>query len=160
MTERLVDEKWAQYPCTVLEFLVPRAPRIDLRRPLGRAERAILEELDLARPFAVFTAENPWGEHVEDAPTDDAEEAAARRNAERRTRLEDELRDAGVRFIRCDGVAPDGDYREHAVAALLPRDDAVAIAKRYRQLAIFWFDGARFWLVGALAQRVDEPLPA
>ncbi|HEX2780450.1 MAG TPA: DUF3293 domain-containing protein, partial [Gemmatimonadaceae bacterium] len=157
---RLVDEKWAPYPCTVLEFLVPRAPRIDLRKPVGRAERAVLEELGLARPFTIFTAENPWGENAEDAPTDRAEEAAERRNAERRERLEAELRDADVRFLRCDGVAPDGDYREHAVAALLPKDEAIAKAKQYRQLAIFWFDGARFWLASALAAKPDEPLPA
>jgi hypothetical protein len=156
---RLVDEKWSQYPCTVLELLAPDAPRIDLRRPLGDRERAMLREHGLDVPFAIFTAENPWGENAEDEPTPAAEDAAERRNAERRDRLERELRAAGVRFVRCDGVAPDGDYREHGVAALLEKEGALEMARRYRQLAIFWFDGRDFWLVGALADRPPMRLP-
>lgn len=158
--DALVDEKWAQYPRTILEFPVPGAPRIDLRRPLGEREHALLRELRLDRPFAVLTAENPWGENAEDEPSDAAEAAAERRNAERRDDLERELREHGVTFARCDGVAPDGDYREHGVAAILERDAAVELARRYRQLAIFWFDGRQFWLVAALADKPAERLPA
>ena len=156
---RTLDEKWDQYPNTVLEFVVPGNPRIDLRRPVGSAERETLRALGLTRPFAVMTAENPWGENAEDAPTEGAEAAAERRNAERRHRLEQELRDAGVIFLRCDGVAPDGDYREHGVAALLGREEAVRLATEYKQLAIFWFDGRGFVLVGAIARKPDRRLP-
>ena len=156
---RLVDENWSQYPCTVLELIAPGAPRIDLRRPLGDRERAILREHGLDLPFAIFTAENPWGENAEDEPTPAAEDAAERRNSARRERLEEELRGADVRFVRCDGVAPDGDYREHGVAALLDKAAALATARRYRQLAIFWYDGRDFWLVGALADRPPMRLP-
>lgn len=154
-----IDEKWEQYPCTVLEFPGESAGRIDLRRPIGDRERALLRSLGLDEPFAVFTAENPWGENAEDEPTGSAEDAAERRNAERRRRLEGELRDAGVRFRRCDGVAPDGDYREHAVAVTMPREEAVKLARRYKQLAIFWYDGHRFVLVGAVAGKPDRKLP-
>jgi hypothetical protein len=157
---RIVDEKWDEYPCTVLEFIVEGRPRIDLRRPLGDAERATLRRLGLYRPFAVLTAENPWGENAEDAPTERAEEAAERRNADRRARLEQDLRDAGITFHGCDGVAPDGDYREHGAAILTTRDRAVALAVQYKQLAIFWFDGTTFWLVGAVARKPDRRLPA
>ena len=156
---RSIDEKWDEYPNTVLEFLVPGNPRVDLRCPVGSAERATLRALGLDRPFAVMTAENPWGENAEDKPTEAAEEAAEHRNAERRRRLEQELRGAGVHFVSCDGVAPDGDYREHGVAALLPRDGAVALATEYKQLAIFWFDGRDFVLVGAIARKPDRRLP-
>ena len=156
---RSIDEKWDEYPNTVLEFLVPGNPRIDLRRPVGGAERETLRALGLDRAFAVLTAENPWGENAEDKPTDTAEAAAERRNVERRRRLEQELRDAGVPFVWCDGVAPDGEYREHGVAALLARDRAVALATAYKQLAIFWFDGRAFVLVGAVAKKPDRPLP-
>lgn len=161
MAERVlsIDEKWEQYPNTILEFLVPGNPRIDLRRPIGGAERARLRALGLNRPFAVMTAENPWGENAEDKPTDAAEEAAEQRNADRRRRLEQELRDAGVLFVWCDGVAPDGDYREHGVAALLSRERAVRMAIDYKQLAIFWFDGRDFVLVGAVARKPDRRLP-
>ncbi|HEX8850449.1 MAG TPA: DUF3293 domain-containing protein [Gemmatimonadaceae bacterium] len=155
----LVEEKWANYPRTVLEFPVPGAPRIDLRRPVGERERALLGERGLTSAFAVLTAENPWGANAEDQPTDAGEEAAERRNAERRARLERELREAGIAFVRCDGVAPDGDYREHGVALTVEQRKAVEIARRYRQLAFFWFDGRDFWLVGAVADKGPERLP-
>ncbi|NUQ19775.1 MAG: DUF3293 domain-containing protein [Gemmatimonadaceae bacterium] len=158
--ESLVDEKWSQYPRTILEFLAPGAPRIDLRKPLGPREHALLRDLRLDRAFAVLTAENPWGENAEDEPTGAAEDVAERRNATRRERLERELREAHVAFVRCDGVAPEGDYREHGVAALVERETAVAMARRYRQLAIFWFDGEQFWLIGAVADKPPERLPA
>lgn len=156
----LVEKKWTQYPCTVLELLVPGKPRIDLRKRLGDRERAILHDLGLDRPFAVLTAENPWGENAEDEPSAAQEDAAERRNAVRRENLERELRSGGTRFVPCDGVAPDGDYREHGVAALLERDAAVSVARRYRQLAIFWYDGRDFWLVGAIAEKPSLRLPA
>jgi hypothetical protein len=161
MAERAtsIDGKWDEYPNTVLEFLVPGSPRIDLRRPIGGAERDRLRALGLNRPFAVMTAENPWGENAEDKSSEAAEAAAERRNAERRRQLEQELRDAGVTFVWCDGVAPDGEYREHGVAALLARDAAVKLAVKYRQLAIFWYDGSGFRLVGAVADKPDRPLP-
>ena len=155
-----VEEKWAQYPCTVLELRVPDRPRIDLRKALGDRDRAMLRDLGLDRPFAVLTAENPWGENAEDEPSAAREDAAERRNASRREELERELRSAGTRFVHCDGVAPDGDYREHGVAALLEREAAISIARRYRQLAIFWYDGRDFWLVGAVAEKPSLRLPA
>lgn len=156
----LVEEKWAQYPCTVLELLVPGRPRIDLRKPVVEKDRALLRDLGLDRSFAVLTAENPWGENAEDEPSAAREDAAERRNAARRERLELELRSAGTTFLPCDGVAPDGEYREHGVAVVLDRDAAIAVARRYRQLAIFWYDGRDFWLVGAIADKPAERLPA
>ena len=153
------DEKWAQYPCTILEFAPPDRLRIDLRRPLGTAERATLAALGLDRPFAVLTAENPLGENAEDKPTAAEEAATERRNAGRRLELEAELRKGGVEFQPCDGVAPDGEYRERGVAVVLPREQAVMLARRFGQLAIFWFDGRNFSLVGAVARNAAEKLP-
>jgi Protein of unknown function (DUF3293) len=157
--ETIIEEKWAQYPCTILEFAPPARLRIDLRRPLGAAERATLAALGLDRPFAVLTAENPLGENAEDKPTAAQEAATERRNADRRAELEAELRRAGVEFQPCDGVAPDGDYREQGVAVVLPKEQAVMLARRFGQLAIFWFDGRAFSLVGAVARNPTEKLP-
>ena len=157
--EMIADDKWAQYPCTVLEFAPPDRLRIDLRRPLGAPERATLVALGLNRPFAVLTAENPMGENAEDKPTAAQEEMTERRNATRREELEAELRRSGVEYQPCDGVAPDGDYREHGVAVVLPREQAVMLARRFGQLAIFWFDGRAFSLVGAVARKASEKLP-
>ena len=153
------DEKWAQYPCTILEFAPPDSLRIDLRRPLGTPERAILASLGLDRPFAVLTAENPMGENTEDKPTATQQAAADSRNDSRRAELEAELRKSGIEFQPCDGVAADGDYREHGVAVVLPREQAVMLARRFGQLAIFWFDGRNFSLVGAVARKASEKLP-
>lgn len=153
------EEKWAQYPCTILEFAPPDRLRIDLRQPLGSAERATLASLGLDRPFAVLTAENPLGENAEDKPTAAEEVATDLRNAARNSALEAELRKTGVEFQPCDGVAPDGEYREHGVAVVLPREQAVMLARRFGQLAIFWFDGRNFSLVGAVARKATEKLP-
>jgi len=157
--DKINEDKWAQYPCTVLEFAPPDRLRIDLRRPLGAPERATLASLGLDRPFAVLTAENPMGENAEDEPTEAEEEATESRNHARRAELEAELRRAGVEFQPCDGVAPDGEYREQGVAVVLPREQAVMLARRFGQLAIFWFDGRNFSLVGAVARNPSEKLP-
>jgi hypothetical protein len=71
--QSLLEAKWASYPCTILEFAPPERVRIDLRLPLGRPERAALASLGLDRPFAVLTAENPFGENPEDEPTANGE---------------------------------------------------------------------------------------
>lgn len=157
--QQLIDEKWARYPQTILEFAPPDRPRIDLRRPLGAPERAILATLGLDRPFAVLTAENPMGENAEDKPTAEQEAETERRNAARRAELQQQLEKSSAEFQPCDGVAVDGDYREHGVAVLLPRDQAVMLARRFGQLAIFWFDGRAFSLVGAVARKTSVKLP-
>lgn len=162
MTDRgpgVADEKWNMYPETVLEFQVPGAPRIDLRKRVGDRDREMLRRIGLSGEFAVLTAENPCGENAEDEPTYADEAAQKRENAGRRSRLEGGLAGSGSRFVRVDGVAPDGEYREHGVAVEMPREDAVALGNRLRQLAIFWFDGEDFWLVGAVLDRPSERLP-
>ena len=153
------DDKWEQYPNTVLEFYDDGRTRLDLRRAVGPAERAALERLGLDRPFAVFTAENPCGENAEDAPR--PTEAAAReaRNERRTSRLESDLTERGVPFVEVDGASPDGEYRERCVAAAMPRDEATRLAARFEQLALFWFDGKAFWLLPAEADQEPRRLP-
>lgn len=148
------DAKWDAYPNTILEFHDAASTRIDLRRPLGDVDRERLKALGLARPFAVFTAENPCGENVEDEPTEREAERLAARNARRLSRLETDLNERGAPFVLVDGVAPDGSYRERCVAVLTSRADATRTAERFEQLALFWYDGRDFWL---LAARLDEP---
>lgn len=154
-----IDEKWAEYPCTLLEFR-DTSLRIDLREPVSQFHLDTLRDLGLDRPFAVLTAENPWGENVEDEPTENQQRERQAENARRSRDLERELADAGTFFRRVDGVAPDGEYREHLRAATLDRNAAVTLARRLRQLAIFWFDGDSFWLVPALAEKAAERLPS
>ena len=151
-------ERYAQYPNTILEFDGPGGLRVDLRRRLDDTQRTALAALGLG-PFGVFTAENPEGAHAEDEPTPDAEAERARENARRMQRLLDTLDREGIRHARVDGVAPDGDYREHCVAIAVERDRAVAMAERFDQLALFWFDGRDFWLLPAEADQDARQLP-
>ena len=156
----MTDEhaKYDAYTNTVLEL--PTGDRIDLRRPVGEADRAALRSAGLTGAFAVLTAENPNGENEEDAPTPTA---AARRevaNDRRHGALVEALRESAVPFVRVDGVAPDGSYRERCIAVPLPRADAVTLADRLDQLALFWFDGTAFWLLPAEADAEPRRLPA
>ena len=38
----------------------------------------------------------------------------------------------------------------------MPQEKALDFAREMEQVAIFWFDGRRFWILGALAE--TEPL--
>ena len=151
--------KWNAYGETVLQF--PDAPgvSVDLRVPLTAPVRRALGEIVGAERFAIFTAENPGGRNSEDARSEVEEERREANNARRRDRLEGELDSLGVRHVPVDGVAPEGDYRERCAAAVMGREEAAALARRYGQLALFWFDGDRFWVVPGIATREARPLP-
>jgi hypothetical protein len=41
----------------------------------------------------------------------------------------------------------------------MPQEDAIALARELEQVAIFWFDGERFWIVGALVETDPLMLP-
>jgi len=45
------------------------------------------------------------------------------------------------------------------VAALIEREQATSLAREFEQVAIFWFDGERFWIMGALAGGDPVMLP-
>ena len=157
--EEGTEEKWGSYGETVLEFPGPPALRIDLRRPLDDAARTAMRGLGLHGTFAVLTAENPAGQNPEDAPSERAAEQREERNERRTSRLEQALATAAVPFVAVDGSAPDGTYRERCVAAVMPQRDAVELARRLDQLALFWFDGRDFWLLPAEADAEPERLP-
>lgn len=161
MADGATDEKWRAYPHTILEFFDEsgRTHRFDLRRRPEEADRRRLARLGLDGPFAVFTAQNPEGENAEDAASGSEAEARDRANDRRQSRLEGALRRAGIPYRRVDGVAPDGEYREECVAAIITRDAAVELAAELRQLALFWFDGHDFWLLPADADEQPVRLP-
>jgi hypothetical protein len=41
----------------------------------------------------------------------------------------------------------------------MPRQEAVILARQLDQVAIFWFDGQRFWIVGAMVETDPIMLP-
>lgn len=152
-------EKYAAYPHTVLAFAGATPFRVDLRVPLGDADRARLAALPVATPFAVFTAENPEGENAEDAEDPAQVRARARANRDRTRALVETLEADGVPYVRVDGTAPEGDYCERCVAVALSLEEAAGLAARERQLALFWYDGETFWLIPAEADEPPRRLP-
>ena len=155
-TPERLDPDWARYPETVLVFersdagdgRSETALRVDLRAPVREEVRAALSALGLGRSFAVLTAYDPKGRDLDPGE-----------NRKRAERLETELGRRGVQYVRVDACSPDGEHCECSVAAAMPRPDAVALAAQYQQVAIFWFDGRQFWIVGALAGADPIALP-
>ncbi|MGK2935358.1 MAG: DUF3293 domain-containing protein [Gemmatimonadaceae bacterium] len=143
-----LDPDWHRYPDTVLCFRTDPAVRIDLREPVGRETAAVLESIGLSGPFAVLTAHDPRGRD-EDADI----------NERRAERLDERLLALGADFIHVDACSPDGSHCEASVAALIEREHAAGLAREFEQVAIFWFDGEKFWIVGALADGDPVVLP-
>jgi len=139
---------WGPYPDTVL--VLPEAGiEIDLRRPLTTTARRALADSGLGGPFAVVTACNPLGRSLESAS-----------NLRLAAVLTALVRDRHPPPRRVDGRSPDGRHIEPGWALSLPLEAAKAIAARFFQNALFWYDGERFHLVPVLAagQRVALPV--
>lgn len=142
------DPSWASYARTILGLGPDLATRIDLRAPVTSQGLAALAPLGLKTMFAVLTACNPRGRVV-----------SAAENDRRTATLHAWLKDKGVPFVRAAGLSPDGEHAEPGVAVSIPQEDAVRLAVRYEQSALYWFDGARFWIVGALVETSPVLLP-
>ena len=41
----------------------------------------------------------------------------------------------------------------------MPQADAIALGRQLQQVAIFWFDGERFWILGAYVEADPLMLP-
>ena len=152
-------EKWSAYPNTILAFAAPEPLRVDLRTRVSDEQRRALAAAGWANPFAVFTAENPSGDHAEDTPTADAAAAKERKNRDRRGALRGELRARGLRLREVEASAPNGEYSEQCVAVDVALADARRIAREFDQLALFWYDGTVFWLVPAKLGETPVALP-
>lgn len=143
-----LDPDWHRYPDTILRFRTTPAVRVDLREPVSKDVLAKMEGIGFGKPFAVLTAHDPRGE-------DESTEV----NARRATELDARLNEAGARFVRVDACSPDGSHCEASVAADITHNLATALAREFEQVAIFWFDGEKFWIVGVLAPADPVMLP-
>lgn len=142
------DPDWPKYPETVLTFATEPPIEIDLRAIPPRAALGSLGGVGLGEPFAIMTAFDPRGESL----TSEA-------NEQRRRALEGRLTSAGYRFVSVDCCSPDRSHCECSVAVVMPQKDAIDLAKELEQVAIFWFDGERFWIVGAMVETDPLMLP-
>ena len=143
---KVLDERWSSYPETVLYF--PGDVMVDLRVEVTRSLRNGLVAIGLGEPFAILTAFNPRG-----VDTGDAE------NKRRQDELEAELSSSGDMFVRVDACSPDRSHCECSVALTADFDRAIEIAKRWEQVAIFWYDSSSFWIYGAIESIEPIRLP-
>lgn len=138
---------WASYGNTIIRF-TDAGLRVDLRRPVGEAERKELRRLGLSSTFSVVTACNPLGQTLE---------TAANRRLEAQFAPIVAGHWPGAR--RADGLAPDGSHSEAGWALPGPLEPARALAARFFQRALFWYDGDHFHIVPVLARGPVLSLP-
>jgi hypothetical protein len=142
------DPDWPRYPETVLSFATRPPLEIDLREIPSDSALAQLRAAGFGEPFAVVTAFDPEGSDL-----------SAAENEQRRKELDRRLTSAGYRFVEVDSCSPDRSHCECSVAVTMPQQKALDLARELRQVAIFWFDGKRFWILGALVEADPLMLP-
>ena len=142
------DPDWAKYPETILSFATQPSVEVDLRAIPSDSVLSSLRSAGLGDPFAIITAFDPRGRNLSPAENED-----------RRRALEAKLTASGYGFARVDCCSPDRSHCECSVAVPMRQEAAIALAKEEEQGAIFWFDGKRFWIVGALIETDAMMLP-
>jgi hypothetical protein len=142
------DPDWPKYPETVLYFSTTPPITIDLRDAVSPESVEGLKRCGLGEPFAIMTADDPKGEDLPE-----------RENEKRRRELDERLSGRGYNFVAVDCCSPDRSHCECSVAVTMPRGEAIALAKELQQVAIFWFDSERFWILGALVDTDPLMLP-
>lgn len=80
-------------------------------------------------------------------------------NAALATRLLTEVAELHVPYLHVDACSPDRSHCEQSVAVALGLQPLIDLACRYDQLAIFWFDGAAFWIIPARSANARTRLP-
>jgi len=141
-------EALSSYSETLLIFDGEPEIVIDLREMILPSIMETLSGPGLDAPFAVLTSFNPFGENLSDEE-----------NARRFSALEAELRGLGLKYLVLDACSPDRRHCERSVAVCMDRKVALEIARRWDQLAIFWFDLERFWIFGVVSAMEPISLP-
>jgi hypothetical protein len=142
------DPDWPRYPETVLSFATRPPVEIDLREIPSDSALARLKAAGFGEPFAIITAFDPQGRNLSMAE-----------NEQRKHALERRLSATGYRFMEVDCCSPDRSHCERSVAVAMPQGEALDLAREMEQVAIFWFDGKRFWILGATVETDPLMLP-
>lgn len=142
------DPDWPRYPETVLSFATQPPVEIDLRKIPPDSALAKLKAAGFGEPFAIVTAFDPEGKNL--SPTE---------NEQRKRELDRKLSAAGYSFVQVESCSPDRSHCEASVAVTMPRKHALELAREMQQVAIFWFDGQRFWILGATVESDPLMLP-
>ena len=142
------DSDWPRYPETILSFSTKPEVEIDLRKTPSERALADLTAAGFGQPFAVLTAFDPRGRDL-----------SAEENDKRRRELDARLTAEGYKFANVDACSPDRSHCECSVAALMPQEKAITLARELEQVALFWFDGSRFWILGGIVESDPLMLP-
>jgi hypothetical protein len=142
------DPDWPRYPETILSFSTKPAVEIDLRKTPSEKALADLAAAGFGQPFAVLTAFDPRGRNLSPAENED-----------RRRKLDARLKAEEYKFANVDACSPDRSHCECSVAVLMPQEKAVDLARELEQVALFWFDGRRFWILGGIVESDPLMLP-
>ncbi|MEO6777921.1 MAG: DUF3293 domain-containing protein [Gemmatimonadaceae bacterium] len=139
---------WGDFPRTVLHFLSESPFALDLQANIRDTELAALEEAGFEHTFCIVTAQDPMG--IEQPPETNAMLVA---------KLEADVAQLKAHHVEVDACSPDSSHCEQSMAVDVDLEVAVSLASRYDQLAIFWFDGATFWIVPARSSKSRLRLP-
>jgi hypothetical protein len=142
------DPDWPRYPETILRFPFEPAVEIDLREVPSQEALWRLREMGFGDPFAVLTAFDPQGQNLR-----------PEENEKRKRDLNRRLAELGYRFVDVDACSPDGSHCECSVAVVMDQKAAIALGRELEQVAIFWFDGKQFWIMGAIVEADPLMLP-
>ena len=142
------DPDWPRYPETILRFLIEPVVEIDLREIPSDGALAQLAAAGFNRPFAVLTASDPRGRDL--SPGE---------NEQRRRDLDRRLTAEGYNFAHVDACSPNRAHCECSVAVAMSKGEAIALARKLEQVAIFLFVGLRFWILGAVLETDPLILP-
>jgi hypothetical protein len=142
------DPDWPLYPETVLTFSTTPRVEIDLRAVPSKQMLDQLRAAGFGDPFVVLTAFDPRGENL-----------PAEENERRKRDLDRRLSASGYRFAHVDACSPDRSHCECSAAVVMPHEKAIELARELEQVAIFWFDGRRFWILGAMVETDPLMLP-
>ncbi len=145
---------WGQFPDTVLRFRSRPSSSsssslvIDLRNRVDIDTRIALRGIGIEQSFGILSAQEPMG--LPQSKDVDARLAAS---------LKTEVAALGARHVHLDACSPDGSHCERSIAIVLDLESLIALAYRYNQLAIFWFDGEEFWIVPVRSSNARLRLP-
>ena len=142
------DPDWPRYPETILSFSTKPTVEIDLREIPSEDALAQLRTAGFGDRFAVLTAFDPHGENL-----------SREENEKRRHDLDRRLTTEGYKFAHVDACSPDRSHCECSVAVVMPQGKAINVARELGQVAIFWFDGKRFWILGVVVETDPLMLP-
>lgn len=142
------DPDWPRYPETILSFSTNPPVEIDLRRIPSESALSLLKTAGFGDPFAVLTAFDPRGRNLSPAE-----------NETRKRDLDERLSASGYKFAHVDACSPDRSHCECSVAVTMPQKEALDLARELEQVAIFWFDAKRFWILGAIVEADPLILP-